>query len=1071
MKRLKDTDLSGWRKRLLFLLLLVPAFSFAQLCADEDTVRSNAASLITAYTARINGSVTHYSSPGNILSTQLRYVRVGQTDTATASASGTNPLRNLSGLQAATQYVYYYTSVCGSGTNRQLGTYTFTTLSASVVYATERSTVFPYIKSDTGWVVPRQDTALFRQSSTTGGNIVFNPTDSVFYGYNKSRWVPLMNSTAGISNKVDSVTVSGDSLFYWINGTAYGYILPANSNDWQLDGNSGTTAGTNFIGTTDDVNLMFKVNNIQSGLINKNSRNTSFGYQSLLANTTGTDNIAIGGNALIANEDGIENIGIGVYSLSSNESGGGNVAMGFTSLSANIVGSNNTAIGTNTLSASTGSANTAVGSTSLAGTTGSSNTGIGSSSLGSLTSGSSNIAIGSNASGYLTNESFRLAINSINRTNLLGDTTQSIIYGAQDATAANQRLYLNSQTFLPYTTAAANAADSMMVILPSTGKVGYRAIPTSSGGTVTGSGTANRGAYWSGTSAITSNANWLFDGTTHTFAANGAASTSSLLITGNPSTAGTTTTDVPLIYANGGTAPTTWSTAGTYLGVNAVSGYTGNFLDFHVNGGASVFSVASTGAIVSASGITGTGLTSGGSIQAGTSGGIYWGGSTYLTAPSDGSLMIRSSSLGSGTLVGGTSTTSTLTYKTTTGVGTTGADHIFQVGNNGATEAMRILNSGNVGIGNSAPASLLTVGNTSTANVISNIYSSSRSDFRLYSTGSTTGYGGFYMLGGDYGSNYMQFGLNDGISTTGQGGATYYDTRGITAPIRFAVKPAGTTSMTIAGGISDNGNWGIGTTSPTAALHIATNGAASVPAGRYDGTWFTGGTATTTKPQLLIEPTGTTSNNWSTNGTGLGINAASGFTGNLIDAQINGVSRFKFDHNTRLTLNGISYGQILNSTGVFYLDQAATENTVFRYNSGSNTTMTLQGTTGNVGIGTTTISARLHTISTTEQQRTGYDASNYYSTTVGSTGGVTFNAVGAGSAFTFSDATTVTGTLSATTLSTTAVAFASLPTGVTGMVATVNNSTTNTWGATIAGGGANTVLAFFNGTNWTVIGQ
>jgi hypothetical protein len=46
-------------------------------------------------------------------------------------------------------------------------------------------------------------------------------------------------------------------------------------------------------------------------------------------------------------------------------------------------------------------------------------------------------------------------------------------------------------------------------------------------------------------------------------------------------------------------------------------------------------------------------------------------------------------------IIGGTGTTSSLTYKTTSEVGTTGADHIFQVGNNGAKEAMRILNSGN----------------------------------------------------------------------------------------------------------------------------------------------------------------------------------------------------------------------------------------------------------------------------------------------------------------------------------------------------------------------------------------
>jgi hypothetical protein len=41
------------------------------------------------------------------------------------------------------------------------------------------------------------------------------------------------------------------------------------------------------------------------------------------------------------------------------------------------------------------------------------------------------------------------------------------------------------------------------------------------------------------------------------------------------------------------------------------------------------------------------------------------------------------------------------------------------------------------------------------------------------------------------------------------------------------------------------------------------NGAASAPPGTFTGTWFTGGTATTTKPQVLIEPTGATSTAWS----------------------------------------------------------------------------------------------------------------------------------------------------------------------------------------------------------------
>lgn len=47
-------------------------------------------------------------------------------------------------------------------------------------------------------------------------------------------------------------------------------------------------------------------------------------------------------------------------------------------------------------------------------------------------------------------------------------------------------------------------------------------------------------------------------------------------------------------------------------------------------------------------------------------------------------------------------------------------------------------------------------------------------------------------------------------------------------------------------------------------------------------------------------------------------------------------------------------------------------------------------------------------------------------------------------------------------------AFASLPAGAEGNLACVTDSNTATWGATIAGGGANNVLAFHNGTNWTV---
>lgn len=94
-------------------------------------------------------------------------------------------------------------------------------------------------------------------------------------------------------------------------------------------------------------------------------------------------------------------------------------------------------------------------------------------------------------------------------------------------------------------------------------------------------------------------------------------------------------------------------------------------------------------------------------------------------------------------------------------------------------------------------------------------------------------------------------------------------------------------------------------------------------------------------------------------------------------------------------LANVSSGSI---AGCFALGRSAT--------CGASNVGILGGTGSNaisVGIGMTTPAAFLHVIGATEQFRLGYDASNYYSTTVGSTGGVTFDAIGSGAKFSFSD--------------------------------------------------------------------
>ncbi len=97
------------------------------------------------------------------------------------------------------------------------------------------------------------------------------------------------------------------------------------------------------------------------------------------------------------------------------------------------------------------------------------------------------------------------------------------------------------------------------------------------------------------------------------------------------------------------------------------------------------------------------------------------------------------------------------------------------------------------------------------------------------------------------------------------------------------------------------------------------NGLVSSSLFTYNGSWFTGGSATTTKPYILIEPTGTTSTAWSTAGTGWGMNAANGFIGNLIDAKTDNTSRFKVTYLGSTTINDLTiagsagYGIVFSS--------------------------------------------------------------------------------------------------------------------------------------------------------------
>jgi hypothetical protein len=89
-----------------------------------------------------------------------------------------------------------------------------------------------------------------------------------------------------------------------------------------------------------------------------------------------------------------------------------------------------------------------------------------------------------------------------------------------------------------------------------------------------------------------------------TFSVNGAASTPGLTISGTPFSGGSTTTTFPQFYINSGTAPTSFSTAGTMLGLNSPSGFGGNAIDVHANGGGTLFKVSGSGAVTTTSNFT-----------------------------------------------------------------------------------------------------------------------------------------------------------------------------------------------------------------------------------------------------------------------------------------------------------------------------------------------------------------------------------------------------------------------------------------------------------------------------------
>ncbi|HEU4606567.1 MAG TPA: hypothetical protein VFS31_00560, partial [Chitinophagaceae bacterium] len=218
--------------------------------------------------------------------------------------------------------------------------------------------------------------------------------------------------------------------FWYYSGIAWMNL----SGGWSLSGNNNTNAATQFIGTTDNVPLIVKVNNERSGYLS--SSNTSWGSRALKNNTTGYSNTAIGVESLFSNTAGIDNVAIGSWSLYSNTNGNYNVAHGVNALYTNTTGEQNVAIGAGSLAYNeTGSYNVAGGFSALSyNTTGSNNVASGTYALDNNTTGSYNTAIGYNANvgaGNLTNATaigYAAVVNASNKVRI-GNSAVTVIEG------------------------------------------------------------------------------------------------------------------------------------------------------------------------------------------------------------------------------------------------------------------------------------------------------------------------------------------------------------------------------------------------------------------------------------------------------------------------------------------------------------------------------------------------------------------------------------------------------------------------------------------------------------------